>query len=190
MSDANNQEQLPTGTTPAQQPAGTTTVTPNPEQQTFTLDYVKALREEAKNNRLASKTYETKLRGVLGLTPEADLTNLDEIITGHKSSVEKRVSEAMVKANDTLVKAELKALGSTHNVKLLEKLVDKTKLTIENGEVKGLTELLTELETEFPEIKKQVPNNTGFNPAGKPPAIDTSKMNMEEYMEAFAKRGK
>ena len=153
--------------------------------------YITALREEAKNNRITAKNYETKLRGVLGVTPDADLTDIDTVVSTHKTGIEKRVTDALAKANDHMIKAEIKALASTYDVKLLERLIDKSKLTIENDEVKGFTEMLAALELDFPSIKKVVVapvGNTGFNPAGTPPPIDTSKMSTEQYMEYYKKR--
>lgn len=167
-------------------------VNTNPDSKVWTDEYVKSLREESKAHRLTAKTYESKLREALGLNPDADISNLDALINSHKESTTKQIAEAMNKANESLIKAEIKSVSDKYDVKLLDKLLDKSKITIENGEVKGLTEALTELEKEFPVILKTStpPNNRGFNPPNGSGSVDIEKMSMEEYYAHYSKRNK
>lgn len=138
------------------------------EQQTFSKDYVSSIREEAKNYRLTAKQYESSLKEVLGLDAKADISDLGNLIKGFKDTQSKAINDTLAVANNRLISAELKGL-TDYNSKLVEKLLDKSKITVEaNGEVKGINEQLAELEKEFPEIKKQAQGTqkAGFNPAG------------------------
>jgi hypothetical protein len=139
-----------------------------PEGKTYSQDYVSAIRDEAKSHRLNAKHYETKLREVLGMSPDSDLTKVDELIKGYKETSQKQIAEAITKANARLLTAEIKALGADYDTKLVERLLDKSKLTVEeSGEVKGLKEAIAELEKEFPTIKKaSQQTSSGTNPAG------------------------
>ena len=137
------------------------------EGKVFSSDYVHSLREEAKAERIKAKNYETHLREAMGIDSTVDLSDLPKVVKNFKESTAKMIQDAMASANSTLIRAEVKSLGSDYNAKLVEKLLDRSKLTIENGEVKGLKEALVELEKEFPEIKKtKDPRDPGSNPAG------------------------
>jgi hypothetical protein len=148
-----------------------------PQGKTFSEDYVKTLREESKAHRLNAKNYESKLKAVLGMNPEADLSDLDSIINQYKATQEKTIKEAYAKVNDRLIKAEIKSLDG-YNHKLIEKLLDKSKIKInDNGEVEGLKEAVEELEKEFPEVKKQIQSTGG----GANPANTTVEMTKEQF---------
>ena len=156
------------------------------ELKTFSEDYVHAIREEEKNFRLNAKGFEIKLKEVLGMSLDADLSDVDNLIKNHKESSSKAINEAITKANDRLIKAEIKALEG-YNVKLVDKLLDKSKLTIgEDGTVTGLTEALTELEKEFAEIKKVSQGTSGVNPPGQGTQTDLQQLELQ-YAEAEKK---
>jgi len=158
MSDVNTN-------TNTNEPVVNTTTTQTSEGKTFSEDYVKTLREESRDHRIKAKGYESKLKEVLGLTPDADLSDLDNVIKGFKQNSENTIKNAIAKANERLVSAEIKS-KTDYDPKLVERLLDKSKLTIEeDGTVKGLDEALIELEKEFPSIRKITNNGGGVNPA-------------------------
>jgi len=161
---------------------GTDTNEGSADARTYSQDYVKTLREENKEYRLRAKHYETHLRDVMGIDSATDLSDLSGIVKGHKDKSAKQLSDAMASATNMLVSAEIKSLGSGYDVKLVGKLLDKSKLTIENGEIKGLKEALVELEKEFPVIKTVT---SGKNP-GSNPASAGSAGSGDEW-EVFAK---
>lgn len=141
----------------------------NQEQKLFTEDYVKTLRGEAKQYRIKAKTLETKLRQILNLADDADITDLDSIITNYKENLTKTQNERIEKAKELLFQAELKKLENTYNMKLVNKLLDKSKIQInDDGNITGLQEALKELSEEYPEIIK---NNAN---AGANPILDTN----------------
>jgi len=130
------------------------------EGKVFTEDYVKGLRGEAKDNRLKAKNFEDKLRKIIGL---ADGDVDDATIDKYLSEQEKKILTASKKADEKLILAEIKSLEGV-NTKLLGKLLDRSKLTIdENGIVTGLNEEVEELAKEFPEVKT-VTQGGGGNP--------------------------
>jgi len=136
-----------------------------PIGKTFSEDYVATLREESKNHRLAKKATEAKLRNILGLKEEDELS--DATIAAFQTKRQQELDQAVLKANARLLKAEIKSLEG-YDAKLVERLLDRSKVKIDDdGEVTGLKEALVELEKEFPQIKLQ-PNNGG--PANPPPA--------------------
>lgn len=163
------------GATGNQTPITTQQTTPPPTGKTWTDDYVQALREEAKTNRLAKKALEQKIRAVLGLKDDEELS--DSRIDAFKVANEKAISDAMAKANERLIAAEIRG-ATEYNTKLAEKLIDRSKIAVdENGNVIGVKEALAALEIEFPEIKKggnqsgasgaNPPNQSGVNEADK-----------------------
>lgn len=135
-----------------------------PQGQTFSEDYVKSLRDEAKAHRLTAKQHETTLRGLIGVK-DGDIT--PEHITAYQASQTKAGTDALAKANDRLITAEVKSLEG-YNHKLLEKLLDRTKVTIaDDGTITGLKEAAEALALEFPEVKKvATPGAGGANPPG------------------------
>ena len=127
------------------------------------------MREESKNHRLQKKAYETKLKDLLGLKPEDDINNVEELISNYKTNNSKAVEEAFKKSNERLIKAEIKALEAQgYNTKLVEKLINTSSLKIDDdGNITGLTEAVQALEQDFPEIKKSQQPSGGINPAGQ-----------------------
>jgi len=157
------------------------------EAKTFSEDYVKALREENKAFRVNAKNYETKLKEVLELSSDTDLSNVDNLIKSHKESTKKQIEGVLKLANDKLIQSEIKSLNN-YNTKLVEKLLDKTKISIDDeGNIQGLNEELEKLELEFPEIKKSTINTTPPpNPVG---GTKTEIEQLESAYEEAQKQG-
>lgn len=167
-----------------------TTEVKAPEPKLFSEDYVKTIREEAKENRLARKAAEEerdnlalKFKEVIGLKPEDPLK--DESITLYKENLTKNMNTALEKANERLLQAEIKSLDG-YDVKLVSRLLDRSKVTIEeDGTVKGLKEAITALEEEFPQIRKGTQNG-GANP---PPNNATEVEVLEQKLKQAHKDG-
>jgi len=167
-----------------------TTEVKAPEPKLFSEDYVKTIREEAKENRLARKAAEEerdnlalKFKDIIGLKPEDPLK--DESITLYKENLTKNMNAALEKANERLLQAEIKSLDG-YDVKLVSRLLDRSKVTIEeDGTVKGLKEAITALEEEFPQIRKGTQNG-GANP---PPNNATEVEVLEQKLKQAHKDG-
>lgn len=167
-----------------------TTEAKAPEPKLFSEDYVKTIREEAKENRLARKAAEEerdnlalKFKDIIGLKPEDALK--DESITLYKENLTKNMNAALEKANERLLQAEIKSLDG-YDVKLVSRLLDRSKVTIEeDGTVKGLKEAITALEEEFPQIRKGTQNG-GANP---PPNNATEVEVLEQKLKQAHKDG-
>lgn len=167
-----------------------TTEVKAPEPKLFSEDYVKTIREEAKENRLARKAAEEerdnlalKFKEVIGLKPEDPLK--DESITLYKENLTKNMNTALEKANERLLQAEIKSLDG-YDVKLVSRLLDRSKVTIEeDGTVKGLKEAITALEEEFPQIRKGTQTG-GANP---PPNNATEVEVLEQKLKQAHKDG-
>jgi len=167
-----------------------TTEVKAPEPKLFSEDYVKTIREEAKENRLARKAAEEerdnlalKFKDVIGLKPEDPLK--DESITLYKENLTKNMNAALEKANERLLQAEIKSLDG-YDVKLVSRLLDRSKVTIEeDGTIKGLKEAITALEEEFPQIRKGTQNG-GANP---PPNNATEIEVLEQKLKQAHKDG-
>lgn len=161
-----------------------------PEPKLFSEDYVKTIREEAKENRLARKAAEEerdrlalKFKDIIGLNPEDALK--DESITLYKENLAKNMNAALEKANERLLQAEIKSLDG-YDVKLVSRLLDRSKVMIEeDGTVKGLKEAITALEEEFPQIRKGTQNG-GANP---PPNNATEVEVLEQKLKQAHKDG-
>lgn len=150
------------------------------EAKTFSEDYVKALREENKAFRVNAKNYETKLKEVLELSSDTDLSNVDNLIKNHKESTKKQIEGVLKLANDKLIQSEIKSLNN-YNTKLVEKLLDKSKISIDDeGNIQGLNEELEKLELEFPEIKKAT-----INTAPPPNPVGGTKTELEQLESAY-----
>jgi hypothetical protein len=161
-----------------------------PIGKTFSEDYVRTIREEAKENRLARKAAEeaaesvkTMVKTILGLSAE-DVVDVTKAPL-YKKMIDDNVNAAMSKANERLLLAEIKSLEG-FDAKLVARLIDRSKIKIdENGNAVGLKELAEELAKEFPQIKI-ASTSTGVNP---PPSqalseIETMKT---QYAEAVKK---
>ena len=151
--------------------------------KTFSEDYVQSLREEAKNNRLAKKAVEAKIKALLGLTEEDDIS--DDKITNYKATQEKLIADALSKANERLITAEIKAQDG-YDTKLAMRLIDKSKLKVtDDGQVEGIKEQLEELVKEFPALKV-----TGKQSGANPPHETKTERDklIEQYNVAEQKK--
>lgn len=153
--------------TPAAEPA------PAPGGKVFSEDYVRTLRDESAGHRVTAKKYEAALKTVFGIDADAELgDDLDGHINALNQRNEAAQQNALQKANNRLIAAELRTRDG-YDHKLLEKVIDLSKVTVDdNGEVKGLDEAIKAAETEFPAVKKtdtppHYAGGTGSNlPAG------------------------
>lgn len=135
---------------------------PEVKGKVWTDEYVTSLREEAKTNRLNRKAAETKLRTILKLADDEEVD--DKKVTAYLEEQDKTYQDIISKANDRLIAAEIRNLEG-YDAKLVERLLDKSKITIDDeGQVIGLPVAIEELEKEFPQIKKAFNQNTGANP--------------------------
>lgn len=173
----------PPATPPATPPAVPPATPAPPAGRTYSEDYVKDLREEAKSHRMTAKQYETRLRTLLGVK-EGDIT--DEHVSAFQTNQTKANADALAKANDRLISAEIRLLEG-YNHKLLEKLIDRSKVTVsDTGEVTGLKEAAEELLKEFPELKKTTGGTGGVNPPGGGGETEIQQLE-KEYDEAVKK---
>ena len=137
----------------------------NNESRLFSEDYVKTLRSEAAENRIKAKNLEAKLRSALGIKEDETVEDWDAMITTFQTNLQKAQEQQLQKAKELLFTAELQKYEGQYNIKLVNKLLDKSKVTIDDGgKVTGLQEALKELEKEFPEIVKNNQSNGGANP--------------------------
>ena len=157
----------------------TNTNSNNTETRVFTEDYVKALRSEAAENRVRAKNFEKKLKSILGINEDEAIEDWDTVITNYQSNIQKSQQEQLEKVKELLFQAELKRLENQYNLKLVNKLLDKSKIQIgDDGNITGLQEALKELEKEFPEIVK----NTNSNNGGANPVLSDKKTDKLEEM--------
>lgn len=151
----------------------------NTESRVFSEDYVKALRSEAAENRVKAKNLEKKLKNLLGINEDEAVEDWDTVITNYQSNIQKSQQEQLEKVKELLFQAELKKYEGQYNMKLVNKLLDKSKVTVdENGNISGLQEALRDLEKEFPEIVK----NTSSNNGGANPVLSDKKTDKLEEM--------
>lgn len=137
----------------------------NTETRVFSEDYVKALRSEAAENRVKTKNLEKKLKSILGIKEDEVIEDWDTLITTYQTNLQKAQQEQLGKVKELLFQAELKKLENQYNLKLVNKLLDKSKITVDdNGNISGLQEALKELEKDFPEVIKNNNSNGGANP--------------------------
>ncbi len=124
---------------PATPPAGD-------DGKTYTADYVKTLREEAKGHRLKASNYEKSLRSAFGLKDDEDIGDVAQRIAAKEASV-------MKAANDRLISAELKTLDG-YDHKLLSKVIDLSAVKVDDkGNVTGIKEAAEAAAKEFPAVK-------------------------------------
>ena len=150
--------------TPPITPTPPATPPPAPAGTVFSEEYVKSLRGEAANHRTEKQKYQTHLRTLMGLAPDAELN--ETMIANFQKEQATATKKTLETANARLLSAEIKSLQG-YDAKLVERLLDKSKITIgEDGTITGLTEAVTALEAEFPAIKVGTQSGGGANPAG------------------------
>lgn len=148
-------EAIETNNTPETNPAPTPAAEPE-TQKTFSEDYVKALRSEAKSYRVANKNYETAFKKLFNLPEGEELGDLDKRITDLNAARQKELDDERAKTNAFIINSELdKAIGEEYNEKLTKKLLDYSKIEVKDGKVTGIKEALDALAVEYPEVKKQ-----------------------------------
>ena len=163
----------PAGDDPANPPV------PAPGGKTFSEDYVHTLRNESANYRTTAKKYEAALKTVFGIDADAEL---GDDLEGHINALNQRneaaQQDALAKANNRLIAAELRTRDG-YDHKLLEKVIDLSKVTVDdNGEVKGLDEAIKAAETEYPAVKKtDTPPPYAGGTGSNPPAGDNNPFN-------------
>ncbi len=148
----------PNQTTPATEPQ----VTPaqGNQPQTFSAEYVSALRSESKGYRLAAKANEQALRTLLGVADSEELGDLNARISAFQTNAEQAKAEALQAANLRLIQAELKALPG-YDTKLLERLIQLDGVQVdEAGQITGLKEAAEAVAKEFPAVCRATPVQT------------------------------
>lgn len=162
------------------------TQTTKPVQDTFSREYVEALRGESKGTRLelkaakdSEKGYIAKLRAIIGLN-ENDEVN-DAAIAAYQTKLQQDSTNAISTANNRLILAEIKNLQG-YDIPLLSELLDKSKIKItDDGTVTGLTEAVEALATKFPSIKINQTQNPA-NPAQTKPSADAEEAKLRKAM--------
>lgn len=148
----------------------TTATTPNkPQQETFSREYVEALRGESKGSRLelkvakeSAKNIESMFKAFIGLKEDETLDK--DKIDAYQAKILQANTDAVSTANNRLIQAEIKSLEG-YDVKLVSKLLDRSEVKIaDDGTITGITEALAKLEAEFPQVKTNTPGNPA-NPA-------------------------
>lgn len=136
--------------------------------KTFSEDYVKALRGESAGYRTRAKAAENALREVLGLGEAEALGDLSARVAGYRDAQSRAQAAAAQKINDRLVGAAIRALGG-YDTKLLEKLIDRSKITVaDDGTVEGLEAAAETAAAEYPAVKKAgVPKFSRSTPGAK-----------------------
>lgn len=173
MEELNQENVNSTSTQPSNnEPIKSTTTTK--EVKVYDEDYVKRLKDESINRRLKLDENEKVLKETLGV-------DFDSLGTVKEKLDKLNILEAQQKAvEQKLLDTELKLLSEKYNTKLLNAVLDKSKISFENLEIKGLEEHIKELETEFPEILKK-PEATGQNL--NPSQVNSSRTEHQEAMD-------
>lgn len=135
---------------------------------TFSAQYVKELREEAKTNRITAQGLETGVRKAFNLQDGEPIGDIAERINALQSST-------LESANKRIIKAEIKSLQG-YNANLIDRLItDYSTITVaEDGTVSGLKELLSALEKDVPEIKMSGTVPDPLAPGNPAPGIQGS----------------
>lgn len=113
-------------------------------------------------------TYEIALRKIFKLADGEELGDIDGKLTEFEAEHEKLISAT----KDKLIAASLNALDG-YNTKLLARLIDKSKITVDdNGNITGLEEAVKAVSDEFPAVIKKEAAKKPFVPIN--PAQQTS----------------
>lgn len=147
---------------------------PAPEPETFSKDYVRELRAENKGWRLKAQEQETAARTA---KEAADKATAD---------AQTAITEANTKAEQRIIRAELKALAVKAGIVDLDglKLVDLTSIKLnEQGEVEGADALIEGLKQAKPYLFGTPGSSSTATPPGKdpPPQKRATEMSKEEY---------
>ena len=160
----------------------TTPQTPPAQGKVWTDEYVQGLREEAKTNRLAKKNLEAKLKTLIGLKDDEDID--DAKITSYQAQKKAEVENAITKANERLILAEIKSLEG-YDAKLVSRLLDKSKVTIaDDGTITGIKEAVEALAIEYPQIKTVVNGNPANPPVNQTTEIEQLQADYDKAVKA------
>ena len=149
------------------------------EPQTFSLDYVKELREENKAHRLTNSELAAKLK------------TSDESLNGLKTESEAKLTEAQKKASERVLLAELKVAAKDAGLIDLDalKLADLSKVVLkDDGTIEGVETLFKGLKETKPYLFGDASSSTTKEPPKKEEARDkkASEMTPEEYAKKKA----
>lgn len=152
---------------------------PAPEPQTFSLDYVRELRNENKGLRLKASEHENTAK-----------TAAEKLAAAAKEADEK-VAAATKAGNDRIIRAELKAVALKAGLVDLDglKLADLSKVTLDDkGEVQGADALLEQLKKDKPYLFGAASSSSKapVPPAGKQESKSVKDMTSAEYAAAKA----
>lgn len=133
---------------------------PNPAPETFSKEYVEELRREAARYRTKAKELETtsqttqqemmkKVFETFGINPDPNLEFEKQL-----STAQQQAQEAERRANDKLIRAEIKSMGAELGIidpDVAYLLVSKDSLSVkEDGSVDGVKEQLEKVIQEKP----------------------------------------
>ena len=168
-------------------PAGGAPTTTPPakteEPKSFSLEYVRELREENKATRLARQELENRLK------------TIEDELSKTKKDGDEKVSAAQKAADERLLRAELKAAAVKAGLVDMDvlKLVDISPLKLnENGEIEGLDKLVEDFKKTKPHFFGAAGASTsapGTKPApkGGNDPVDVTKMSPQDYAAYKAK---
>lgn len=169
------------------------------EVKTYDEAYVKQLRAEAakyrtkhkeleKTSKTQQSDFQLSVLKALGLNPDPNKNYESQI-----SELNTKVQEAEKRANEKLVKAEIKSLSATLGIvdpDAAYQLIDKSGLKVEDsGDVKGVKEALEALLKAKPYLKKTgiTTIGGGTNPAGAGGKVSSSNT-MNEFIRRSLRR--
>jgi hypothetical protein len=160
------------GPAPAPTPAPAAPTPPEPE--TFSKDYVRELRAENKGWRLKAQEQEAVAKSAKEAADKA------------AAEAQTTVAEANSKAEQRIIRAELKALAIKAGIVDLDglKLVDLASVKLnEQGEVEGADALIEGLKKAKPYLFGTPGSSSTATPPGKDPpaAKKATEMTKEEY---------
>jgi len=164
----------------ADDPSGGGGGSTKPEPQTFSLEYVRELREENKSHRLLNQELAAKLK------------TAEEAIANSAKELEAKVAEAVNAGKQQLLHAKLAIEAKVAGLIDLDalKLVDTSKVTLkDDGTVEGAEALFKGLKETKPYLfdEKKSTTTTTTPPAADPPAAKkASEMTDAEYAAARA----
>ncbi len=163
---------------PPAEPVEPDTTPDNPEPKMYDEEYVKKLRDEAAKYRKRAKDMEgqtqtekqdmlKKVFEAFGIDPDPNLEFEKQL-----SAAQRKAQEAVQVANDKLVKAEIKAVGTELGMNDpldAYAFVDKDSFEVkEDGTVEGIKEALEKLVSEKPYLLRassdESPKPNSYNP--------------------------
>lgn len=187
------------GDPPPTDPPATPPADP-PAPKTYDEDYVKSLRDEAAKYRKKAKELETnsttqqqdlinKVFTAFGINPDPNVEFEKQL-----STAQQQAQAAEKRANDRLIQAEIKAIGTgLHLVDLdaVDKLVDKSSFAVkEDGSVEGVKEALEQLAADKPYLVKDPgePKPSGYVPGAQQKGNNPTPDDAYAKAKADAKR--